>query len=670
MPVADSDSSSRALPPADSAGAAPAHVSSDAIWLDGDVLACACPDCQAPMSVRLWLMVADCWRCGASIELTEEQERQALKLLEKRQATANSAPSLLQQPLPDPAPQAPAPAAPAPTEKAAPRPKPETWASPVRPAAPAPTPAPARPAAPVQRPTQKRSADGRALAAEKKVGVRARLQRIDSEGEASVWISELFKDLPCWLTSLVVHMVLIILLGLWLAPGQSSERPLILATQVNLLDREGDGEKLAPLENAHEFDDPGVLDSAKIEPQTPFDEPLVDLPKLDPLGEGDQQHPQPLDNLLGGGPLTPGDFLSGRDPRVRAALVEREGGTNETEAAVARGLKWLERHQSEDGRFSLDAFPSSPECRGSCSHAGMPSDTAGTALALLPFLGAGQTHLKGDYKLTVGRGLRWLVDHQDASGDLRGDGMGRMYAHGQAAIALCEAYALSRDETLREPAQRAIDFILQAQHRGGGWRYAPGEAGDLSVVGWQLMALRSAEMAYLKVDPEAFSKASRFLDSVQTEPSVGLYGYVPGSPAAPAMTAEGLLCRQYSGWKKNNTVLAGGVNWLLEHHAPNRRYPSMYYWYYGTQVMHHMGDDAWRAWNFPLRDLLVSMQETEGHAAGSWTPLADHDPVGGRLYMTALAVCTLEVYYRHLPLYRGQAVQEKKTSKKKTKQAN
>jgi hypothetical protein len=57
------------------------------VWLDGDVILCACPDCGAPMSIRIWLMVADCWQCGTSIELTEEQEREVQRLMERRART-------------------------------------------------------------------------------------------------------------------------------------------------------------------------------------------------------------------------------------------------------------------------------------------------------------------------------------------------------------------------------------------------------------------------------------------------------------------------------------------------------------------------------------------------------------------------------------------------------
>jgi hypothetical protein len=94
------------------------------------------------------------------------------------------------------------------------------------------------------------------------------------------------------------------------------------------------------------------------------------------------------------------------------------------------------------------------------------------------------------------------------------------------------------------------------------------------------------------------------------------------------------------------------VSWLVDEHAPARDYPSIYYWYYATQTIHHHGGKEWEKWNAQMRDILVSMQETRGRHAGSWAPVGEHSNVGGRIYMTSLAICTLEVYYRHLPIFR------------------
>ena len=79
----------------------------------------------------------------------------------------------------------------------------------------------------------------------------------------------------------------------------------------------------------------------------------------------------------------------------------------------------------------------------------------------------------------------------------------------------------------------------------------------------------------------------------------------------------------------------------------------MYYWYYGTQLFHHLGGEAWDQWNTEMRDLLVNIQEKRGTQAGSWSPdKFKYGRQGGRIYTTALSVCILEVYYRHLPLFK------------------
>jgi hypothetical protein len=353
----------------------------------------------------------------------------------------------------------------------------------------------------------------------------------------------------------------------------------------------------------------------------------------------------------GGSSLTP---LIARDPRVRVELVKAEGGTTLTEAAVSRGLRWLAKNQHPDGRWKLEKLPYASSGQGL-----LRSDSAATSLALLPFLGAGQTHQVGPYKDTVSAGLRWLIQQQASDGDLRhvSEGTSGMYAHGQGAIVLCEAYAMTHDETLRAPAQKALDFIVAAQHPGGGWRYRPGEAGDTSVLGWQLMALQSGRAAGLNVPPEAFENASHFLDSVASFDNAR-YAYQRGRAPTEIMTAEALLCRIYLGWRKDEPGLQQGINWLVTDYLPtadgvrSRRDVNIYYWYYATQAIHHYGGPQWTRWNEQMRDILVELQDDNGRNAGSWAPVGPHTLPGGRLYMTSLAVCTLEVYYRHLPVFK------------------
>ena len=342
-------------------------------------------------------------------------------------------------------------------------------------------------------------------------------------------------------------------------------------------------------------------------------------------------------------------MFSHRTAGDRDELVQRDGGSPESEEAVNRGLDWLANHQDTTGKWSLDQFNRVDGCNGACSGIGPSSDTAGTALALLPFLGAGHTHRRGNYTDVVERGLEWLIKDQQAGGSFRSLGSGNMYAHGQAAIVLCEALAMTGDKTLKAPAQGAVDYIVKCQHSQGGWRYSPGMPGDTSVLGWQILALRSASTARLKVPRSTLAKAGKYLDMAQADKAGGLYGYMPGGAGTPPMSAEGLLCRMYLGWKHNQAGLKVGVDYLLTQ-LPARNQVDIYYCYYGTQVMHHYGGDPWKKWNALMREILIESQETNGHMAGSWISGGRHDS-GGRVYATALALCCLEVYYRHKPIY-------------------
>jgi hypothetical protein len=344
-----------------------------------------------------------------------------------------------------------------------------------------------------------------------------------------------------------------------------------------------------------------------------------------------------------------------RQGDTRREFIDLVGGNEQTEAAVKRGLNWLAEHQHSDGRWSLHQLdPPEKKLPATSGSGGTTSDAAATGLGLLPFLGSGQTHLAGEYKVTVGKAIEWLLQRQKADGNLYADPPSNafMYSHGIAAIALCEAYGMSQDERLREPAQRGLNFIVAAQHQGsGGWRYQPGEPGDTSVVGWQVMALKSGEMAGLIVPKSALDLANKWLDSAAgTGGSLGKFGYTePGE--SPAMTAEGLLCRQFLGARRNDPAVIAGANYLLQR-LPQDGQETSYYWYYATQVMYHMQGDYWTAWNERLRDMLVSSQIKDGHQSGTWDPRDGWEQSGGRLYATSLRLLMLEVYYRHLPLYQ------------------
>lgn len=336
----------------------------------------------------------------------------------------------------------------------------------------------------------------------------------------------------------------------------------------------------------------------------------------------------------------------------RREIVERFGGSVRTEQAVASALEWLALHQSAEGYWDSDGFfdrcPAGDRCEGPAIEGG--SDAGLTGLALLAFLGAGHTHLESEqYREVVRKGLSWLLSMQKPDGDLRY--RGRIYCHSMATLSLTEAFAMSGDERLKEPAQRAIDWLAAAQHpQSGGWRYGPGQFGDTSVYGWAILALRSARNSGLEVPTTTWERSRQWLNLVSLGARGGLACYRPGSPPTHAMTAEALVCRQVFGLERGDPRMDEAGDYLLAR-PPDPSDYHLYYWYYGTLAMFQLGGDHWLRWNDRLARTLLATQNTAGHRRGSWDPQRPFGVDGGRVFATACSALCLEVYYRYLPLY-------------------
>jgi hypothetical protein len=353
-----------------------------------------------------------------------------------------------------------------------------------------------------------------------------------------------------------------------------------------------------------------------------------------------------------------GMLLAGREAGRKEVLLGAAGGGDETERAVALALDWLKKQQSQkDGLWSLTG----PYANGGSQE----NQLAATAMALLAFQGAGNTLTEGPHRAVVARAWKSLLKAQQEDGSFD---VGHvpllhvLYSHAQATMALCELYGMSRDPKLAEPAARAVAYCVAAQGPNGGWRYEPGQAGDMSVTGWYMMALKSAEMAGMEVPAATFERIGGFLDTVANG-NGSRYGYKrdstlkPASPVTAAVTAEGLLCRQYLGWPQKDPRLVEGLELLVVEHPIDFESDTkdVYAWYYITQVAHHMEGDAWRRWNDRLREVLPREQVVKGKHRGSWDPSLDRwGHIGGRLFVTSFCVYMLETYYRHLPLYAAQ----------------
>jgi RNA polymerase sigma factor (sigma-70 family) len=317
----------------------------------------------------------------------------------------------------------------------------------------------------------------------------------------------------------------------------------------------------------------------------------------------------------------PGDRAGSKEKVPPRPLLPPVAG----EDALAAGLKWLARQQGRDGRWDI-------------GRVGAEGPVAGTALGLLPFLRAGQTHQgKGPlhpYAPVVRRGLDALVGLQQADGGFKGT----MYGQALATWALAEAYLRTHDARLRGPAQKAADYIVRAQHEQGGWRYVPGQPGDTSVTTWQVLALGTARRAGLKVPERVSEKARKYLDTARV--ADGGFSYLPGiGKGSPSMTAAGLYGVLELGAKPDDDRVQKALA-LLAKSPPTKKTKDIYYYHFATRAHERAGGAAWKGWKAAMRRWLLAAHDPD---TGSWDP-AGHRFINSLdgVVMTSLCLLTLE----------------------------
>lgn len=323
--------------------------------------------------------------------------------------------------------------------------------------------------------------------------------------------------------------------------------------------------------------------------------------------------------------------------------MTRAGGVK-AKASVDAALDWLARHQQPDGMWYAEL------------HEGEKSgNLAVTSLACLAFMGGGHTSRKGEYRRHVLKGLEGVMRQQKPDGHLTMNGA-NLYTHAICTIALSEAYGRAGDPRVGKAAQLAVRFCEQAANSDSGWRYSPKDGpSDTSVTAWFLQAFKTAKLAHLKFDSAVFSRGQSYVDSVTdqgaSQNSTGAVGYTFQDDQRyghnPALTAAGMMVRQFSGTGVTNHLLKKGAR-LTRSRPPTWRTKDFYFWYYATYAMHNMGGEDRIWWNQRIRDVLLANQVRTGDDAGSWDPQGDRwAKQGGRVYTAALGALCLEVYYRY-----------------------
>jgi len=493
------------------------------------------------------------------------------------------------------------------------------------------------------------------------------------EAHQTDWVDEYVvpqvRRAPWWAISLLVHAIVLLVLWRWPCTVRGEERTFD-GTECRLVEAPPD-EAIAPVVTPDEpiFDKQVQLDmpieDAPFTDELVSDEPLgadIDLPQdvsfkdvERPVPSIDPPSRTPVIGVHDDRPAHTTGYYSGRTTRGRSLAIGKPWGTTrQGETSVELALLWLARAQSRAGHWDARRWG-----------AAQSYDVGTTGLGLLAFLGAGYTHNSGRYKSTVARALSWLAANQKPNGQFP---YKTFYEQGIATMAVSEAYGLTHDPRVGRLAQKAVNFIVRIQPDHGGFRYGgavPKAEGDLSVTGWQIMAIKSAVCSKLDVPSQAIDRCRVYLKNSYRDYGKSCYTVGAGA-GGPAMWAVGMACRQFIGGDYDADIRAAG-NALLNHEkaaagGQDSLVRDLYYTYYSVLAMYQMGPNTeyWFQWNRLYRDPLVKAQtrkrfdEQGQFVRGSWDP-ANHrwGSRGGRVYTTAMAVLTLEVYYRFIPLYRS-----------------
>ncbi len=312
--------------------------------------------------------------------------------------------------------------------------------------------------------------------------------------------------------------------------------------------------------------------------------------------------------------------------------------------AVDRGLEFLARSQLSDGSWLSSGYG---------------KNTGIVSLAIMAFLARGHEPGRGPYGENIERAVAWVLRQGRGGMIIRDTSHGEMYSHGIASLMLGEVVGTIDPETpgvenIHRVHRTAINLILRAQNvpkdrwNLGGWRYTPSsEVSDISVSGWQLLALRAARDVALQVPDKNIRQAVLYITRC-AHPSGG-FSYQPGGDPNIGRTGTGILALEICGEHDSREARRGG-DWLLRHPLQWKG-PFFYYGaYYAAQGMYQLGGTYWKEWQASAEKLLLEKQASDG----SWPspPGATHEEQAGPVYATAMAILGLGVEFRYLPIYQ------------------
>ncbi len=317
---------------------------------------------------------------------------------------------------------------------------------------------------------------------------------------------------------------------------------------------------------------------------------------------------------------------------------------SEVRRSCDKGLAWLAAQQQPSGAWKCRIAYKLYE-----TYEGEDGDDVGvTAIACMAFVGAGNTPGRGRYGRVVQRGLDFILGCvREEDGYITKHGT-RMYSHAFATMFLAEIYGQSKRRDVKEKLRRAVDLIVYAQNKEGGWRYQPIPVdADLSVTVSTLQALRAARNVGLVVPMDTIERAMKYVKGCATR-----YGFTyqlvndyafNDTRISYALTACGIVAL-YSSGLYDAREIRDGLRFLEENLRQLRwgKYHYFYGHYYGSQVMFMAGPHYWSNYYPRVKSEIMRGQRGDG----AW-----QDDVG-MTYATAMALVVLQMPCEWLPVFQ------------------
>jgi len=455
-------------------------------------------------------------------------------------------------------------------------------------------------------------------------------------------LQQVFLAMPAWLFSAVIHVAaLVILLHIVWEVKENEVRNIAvnLTEQQKFTVDEPPQPKSPEFIEETEFLPPEIqpVHAAYTSPDIEYERPNIDLPVF----VISYDEPQPNISHIGLGESQPSTGIPSPfkerfpDHRIISPDYDRNA-----ENSILRGLRWLASVQESDGRWDSRKWGANQD-----------ADAAVSGLALLAFLGHGNTDRSGEFRTNVFRALEYLESVQKPDGHFGR----RFYTQGICTMATAQAYAMSGTKRWGAVAQKSLDYCAVNQNPNGGWDYTGSNPNrvDTSVTAWVVLGIKSGVIAGLDVPEEATDRIRRWSsESLNADGTTGYTKVIGGqgtSAGTPSMTAAATVGRIFTGWQATEVHKAMEY---INRHGVNIN--DLYYTYYASLAMFQIGSDFWDQWKESLCEPLERVQARQpgNEFYGSWPPDTKWGGHGGRVYTTALSIMCLEAPYIYEPMLR------------------